>query len=457
MTFRVPMEIAGPQDLAIKIGPLFGDARPDNDRRAVTMQVADDKARALLVDGEARWEFRYLVNALKRDPRVAVEAVIFRQPRFSASTDTYKNALPPAPRAGETDPLGAYDAIFVGDVEPAVMANDAWARLESFVARRGGTLILSAGPRAWPAAIMGVDAVRKLLPVLDPRPASFDTASVDPAHPSLAAGAAIRPAAAVESWPMLQLGATPELSRAVWEGLPRLPWALAGRAKPGATTLAAIEGSDAGGAGAVIAAQPYGLGKVLWVGTDATWRWRFRAGDTYHHRFWGQVVRWAAAGKLAVGNDWVRFGPDRSKLPEGESPRLTARFADGIAGVGPDLLVVARIFKAVTSEGEPPRAEGEAVAIVPLQAVPGNLALSPRPRRASRPAATSFASMPGNWRTLSRPERARPRRPRWKSRRDRPPSSSSWPRARSTGSPGRRHRRPGLHRFGGRSTAWPPP
>ena len=105
------------------------------------------------------------------------------------------------------------------------------------------------------------------------------------------------------------------------------------------------------GDGAVIAAQPYGLGKVLWVGTDATWRWRFRVGDAYHHRFWGQVVRWAAAGKLAAGNDWVRFGPDRSKLPEGESPRLTARFADGVAGVGPDLLVVARVFKAVASPG----------------------------------------------------------------------------------------------------------
>ena len=38
-------------------------------------------------------------NALKRDSRVAVEAVIFRQPKFSASADTYKNALPPPPKA----------------------------------------------------------------------------------------------------------------------------------------------------------------------------------------------------------------------------------------------------------------------------------------------------------------------------------------------------------------------
>ena len=205
----------------------------------------------------------------------------------------------------------------------------------------GGALILSAGPRAWPNEILKNEVVRKLLPVVDPKLASFDVGSVDPEHPSLAAGVAVRPAAlAVEVWPMLALAATAEASKTAWLGLPRLPWLLAGRAKPGATTLAAIEGFQPDGDGSVIAAQPYGLGKVLWVGTDATWRWRFRVGDAYHHRFWGQVVRWAAAGKLAVGADWVRFGPDRSRLPEGESPRLTARFAEGIAGIGPGLLVV---------------------------------------------------------------------------------------------------------------------
>ena len=114
VTFRVPMENLGLADLAVSVGPLVGDARPDNDRRSITIQVADDKARVLLVDGEARWEFRYLYNALKRDPRVAVEAVVFRQPRFSASADTYKNALPPPPRADDADPLGAYDAIVRG-------------------------------------------------------------------------------------------------------------------------------------------------------------------------------------------------------------------------------------------------------------------------------------------------------------------------------------------------------
>jgi hypothetical protein len=381
--FRVPMENLGTQDLAVNVAAPPGDARSDNDRRTFTIGVADDQARVLLVDGEARWEFRYLYHALKRDARVAVEAVVFRQPRFSASDDTYKTALPAAPRSGETDPLGAYDAIVVGDVEPGLLTSEAWERLESFVGRRGGTLVLAAGPRAWPNAILGMEPARKLLPVLGPKPVQYDAQGDDPAHPSLAAGVSIRPIAGAGAWPMLQLGATEESSQAIWARLPHLPWALAGRVKPGATALAIIEGTEPAGAGAVIAAQPFGLGKVMWVGTDATWRWRFRVGDTYHHRFWGQVVRWAAAGKLAAGNDWVRFGADRSRLAEGEGARLTARFADGIAGVGPDLLAVARVYKAVTADGGgPPRADGEALAIIPLQAVPGQ----PRTFAATAPA-----------------------------------------------------------------------
>ena len=185
VTFRLPMEELGPCDLAVTVGPLHGDARPDNDRRALTIQVADDKARVLVVDGEARWEFRYLFNALKRDPRIAVEAVIFGQPRFSASIDTYKDALPPPPRAGATDSLGAYDTIIVGDIEPDQMAEEAWSRLESFVAHRGGTLILSSGPRAWPGAICrGSGSQTPARARTDSRHDRF--AAVDPAHPSLA-------------------------------------------------------------------------------------------------------------------------------------------------------------------------------------------------------------------------------------------------------------------------------
>jgi hypothetical protein len=386
VTFRVPMDEVGMVPLSVAIAPLEGDARPDNDRRTVSVQVADDKARVLLVDGEARWEFRYLRNALARDQRVGLEAAVFDQPQNENMTAlTYPTALPA--RAGseaaggahqdQADPLGAFDVIIMGDVDPANITPETWARLESYVAERGGTLVLGAGPRHWAAQAAGATA-RKLLPVLDPQPITAPPDAVDPAHPSLPPGTAVWPSDAAgadpSAWPMLQLAAEPEASRQVWAGLPRLPWLLAGKPKPGATVLATARdpvdtGADINAdAAAVIAAQPYGLGKVLWVGTGDTWRWRHRVGDTYHHRFWGQVVRWASAGQLTAGNALVRFGAVRPRVGEGEAARLQARISEGVAGVRPDLLMAARVFKADPRTG---RGSGEAVALVPLRAAPG--------------------------------------------------------------------------------------
>jgi hypothetical protein len=379
VTFRVPLDEVGPQALAVAVAPPTADSRPGNDRRTVTVQVADDKAHVLLVDGEARWEFQYLRNALARDPRVTVEAVVFHQPPPPSSAEpSYKTALPPLPDPARKapDPLGAFDAIVLGDVTPRDATPEVWGRLDAYVAGRGGTLIVSPGPRSWPE-LAGVEAVRTLLPVLDPRPVPFDAAAIDPARPSLPPGVAVVPSpSAADAWPMLQFAPDPERSRSIWLGLPKLPWVLAGRAKPGATVLASAggPGNEAVDTTAAIAAQPYGLGKVLWVGTDGTWRWRHRVGDAYHHRFWGQAVRWAASGKLTAGNRLVRFGPERPRIAEGDGVRLQARFADDAPDITPELLVAARIFKASKPAEGPsaaPTATGEAVAVVPLRIMPG--------------------------------------------------------------------------------------
>ena len=366
-TFRVPLDAVGSIPLTITVAPQPGDARTDNDRKTVVVRVADDKARVLLVEGEPRWEFQYLRNALARDPRVSVEAVVFHQPGLpSTSESVYLTALPPRPESStsstEPDPLGRYDLIVVGDVAPADLPASSWERLDAYVAERGGTLVFLPGPRFWPT--LAGEGARSLLPVLDPRPLAVDPASVDPKHPALPPGIPLMPTPgaldATDAWPMLQLGEGTDGPRAAWERLPRLPWVIAGRAKPSATTLASAPGRE--GEGAVMAAHPYGLGKVLWVGTNATWRWRFRVGDEVHHRFWGQVVRWAGSGMLAVGNRLVRHGPLKARVAEGEGIRLQARVAEDAPGIPPDLLMAARVFR---------RDSPEAVAVVPLRALPG--------------------------------------------------------------------------------------
>ncbi|MCP4511577.1 MAG: hypothetical protein GY826_34840 [Fuerstiella sp.] len=111
--------------------------------------------------------------------------------------------------------------------------------------------------------------------------------------------------------------------------LPGHPWAYTGKPKGIASVWATLQMEtvdlDAASTAAVVH-QYYGFGQVVWMGIDSTWRWRLRAGDRWHHRFWGQVVRWAARNKSAAGNDQVRMTLSDIILDETESVDVSVRW-----------------------------------------------------------------------------------------------------------------------------------
>src|SRR5437868_5360782 len=123
----------------------------------------------------------------------------------------------------------------------------------------------------------------------------------------------------------------------LWATLPPHYWGLVGKAKPGAVTLAYVSNgtpspdpkveSERERNNALMVRQNFGFGRVVFVGLDSTWRWRFKNGDTYHHRFWGQVIRWAATDKpLVTGNEYVRFGTREPIYRAGQEIELVVRF-----------------------------------------------------------------------------------------------------------------------------------
>jgi hypothetical protein len=73
---------------------------------------------------------------------------------------------------------------------------------------------------------------------------------------------------------------------------------------------------------ALITYHNLAVGKVMFLAFDHSWRLRYRVGDTYHHRFWGQVLRWATAGKLPAGTETVKLGTDRTRSGEIGQERL---------------------------------------------------------------------------------------------------------------------------------------
>ena len=81
----------------------------------------------------------------------------------------------------------------------------------------------------------------------------------------------------------------------------------------------------------LLATQTYGMGKVMLLATDDTWRWRYKVGDKYFHKFWGQVMRWATAGKSSGRDKYIRMGTQKRRYDVGEPVEFQAKV------LGPDL------------------------------------------------------------------------------------------------------------------------
>jgi len=372
--FQCKLEKLGAHTLEVKVQAAdksLQEVTRDNNVQSAVVRVLKDKARVLLVDGEARWEYHYLANALARDPAIALERVLFVQPRLGLVKDDvlekigYARTMLPARKDEKADPLEEYDCILVGDVSPGQLALAERRRLEKYVADRGGTLVFLAGKRYMPQEFLSTagadDPLLRMLPL----------AKVKAATPP--SGFALALTAEGTATPFLQLELQPDENLKRWAELPRHYWGVTGTLKPGAAVLAylpealqpgkaperaALEKSQG-----IVITQGYGFGRVLFLGLDSTWRWRFREGDTYHHRFWGQLVRWAASDRiLPAGNKYVRFG---SRLPvyrQGQEAEVEVRL--GEAAPPPATKVGMRILRQL-GEGKE-----ELVAVVPLNQQP---------------------------------------------------------------------------------------
>ena len=367
-TFRPKLDTPGSHTLTVEARGEKPDAIPENDRRTVRVNVVDYRPRVLLIDGEARWEFRYLQSALvrSRDPELDVKAVVFRQPRLGYAAEKGDDPLPALKLPADADALAAFDGVILGDVTAEQLPIAARDRLERYVADAGGSLIVSAGKRFVPVGLSEVgtdtDPLRKLLPVKTAR-AFAPESGFAPAFT----------ADGTRAW-FLRLGDTPAASRDVWAGFPPQGWGAVGEAKDGAEVLAWVNDPkarppEAKGfperTAAVIARHNYGLGRVLYVGLDDTWRWRFKAGDEHHHRFWKQAVQWAIADRLlptANPASTVRFGTREPTYRANADPEFVLRAAEPVPRLTTNAAKAVRVVRLSEGKDQPE----SPVALVPL-------------------------------------------------------------------------------------------
>lgn len=280
----------------------------DNNRLSAPIAIREEKLRVLLVESVPRWEYRYLRNALSRDPGVEVSCLLFN-PGLTKVGGGSKDYIKQFPRGLEE--LSKFDVVFLGDVgvEDGQLTAEDCRLLKGLVEHQASGLVFMPGWQGRQMSLIETE-VGDLCPVI------FDE--------SQPGGWGSRVASHFELTELgrrsllTKLADTQDDNIEVWEGLPGFQWyAPAKRAKAGSEVLAVHKDvSNEFGRLPLLATRTYGAGKVLFMGTDGAWRWRKGVEDKYHYRFWGQVVRWMAYQRNMAKGETMRmyYSPEQPQV-----------------------------------------------------------------------------------------------------------------------------------------------
>ncbi len=307
LTLRVPMD---PQELIA-----------ENNQRVVPITVREEAIKMLLVESVPRWEYRYLRNALERDPGVDVSCLLFH-PGLSAvgGGRGYIKAFPTT-----MEELSQYDVLFLGDVGvgDGQLTVEQCRLIKGLVERQASGLILMPGFQGRHLSFANTD-LDALYPV-----------TLDAAQPrgwGSRIPSQLELTSAGRRSLLTRLEDSEEDNAALWETLPGFQWfAAVERAKVNSEVLATHKTErNQYGRLPLLVTRTYGTGKVLFMGTDGVWRWREGVEDKYHYRFWGQVARWMAYQRSMAAGKLMRlyFSPDRPQVSD------SVTFYANVAAVG---------------------------------------------------------------------------------------------------------------------------
>ncbi len=296
-------------DLLAMIEPIDGDHRTENNSRAFRVAAATNQNRLLIVDGSSRWEMRYIRNLFARDPEWSVDAIL-----YGPGTDT-----PLVTRGGEpgqfpdsAEAIGRYDAIVLGEVPPEQWSENDSLLLREFVSRGGGLIVIDGR----------YDRIRQLVQqsLADLVPITYLDDSQLPIR-------AIQPSRLGAGHPALDFGIESADQIDLWEKLPTPPSAPHVKAQTGSEVLAEVVAVD-GIRSPWLVTRLFGAGRVVYVATDQSWRWRYKVADRFHARFWNQWLAAIMQPPYSAGDSYVALGTDKIEYRRGETATVRARLRD---------------------------------------------------------------------------------------------------------------------------------
>jgi hypothetical protein len=201
----------------------------DNNKREAPIAIREEKLKVLVIETLPRWEYRFLRNALSRDPGVDVSCLLFH-PGLSKVGGGNRDYIQSFPES--LDQLSQYDVIFLGDVgiQEGQLTVEQAELIKGLVEQQASGLVFLPGIKGFQNSLIG-SPLDSLLPVVYDEGQPTGWGSRTPSHFSLTEFG--------RSSLLTKLADTSEDNMQVWEGLPGFQWhAAVIRAKAGTDVLA---------------------------------------------------------------------------------------------------------------------------------------------------------------------------------------------------------------------------
>jgi len=283
---------AGARTLQIAAAPLPGEQNLANNILTRVVNVGSSPRRILYVEGEPRWEYKFIRQAEEDDRMVQIVSMdrtsqnkIYRQ--GIADPKELADGFPSRP-----EELFVYQGLIIGSVEAGYFTPGQQELIREFVDRRGGGLLLLGGQFALADGGWKASSLTDLLPTTLPTEAGTFHREADPKN-GIAHTTAELAAAGVDSI-ITRLVDDPAANAARWKTLPYLmDYQDPGTPKPGAAVLANMITPE-GRTLPLLTTESFGRGRTAIMATGGSWRWQMSSplGDTAHDLFWQQLLRW---------------------------------------------------------------------------------------------------------------------------------------------------------------------
>lgn len=282
MEISFPSGEGGLRDLRFVLDAAPGETNTLNNARSHLIEVSADRRSVMYIEGEPRWEYKFIRRAAEADPAVRLVSLVRATPnRYYRQGVSSAEELPDGFPA-TADKLFGYDGVIIGSLEAAALNEQQHAALKAFVDRRGGSLLMLAGRDGLGDGGWGAAPIGAALPAALPgQGAGRYTQKPSKARPTVyGLQSAIG-----------RLDDDPQKNAAAWQGLPDLAdLQPLGPLRPAAVVL--LESVAGSATAPLLVTQRYGRGSTWLMAAATTWRWRMRLPheDQRHSEFWRQLL-----------------------------------------------------------------------------------------------------------------------------------------------------------------------